>query len=48
MKSQEHNKGELAKLEVMIEKEIVEIIQQMASKSGIPLADLVVTALKRF
>lgn len=48
MKSQEHNKGELAKLEVMVEKKIVDTITEMAKHTGLPLEELVVIALKRF
>lgn len=48
MKSQKHNQGDLKELKVMIEKDIVESFENMASNSGIPLEDLVVTALKRF
>ena len=48
MKSQDHNQGELAKLEVMIEHKVVEKISQMSEHTKIPLDDLVVIALKRF
>ena len=48
MKSQKHNEGELKKLEVQIEKDIVESFEKMAQNSGIALNDLVVVALKRF
>ena len=48
MKSQVHNEGELKELKVDIEKEIVESFEEMARNSGIPIQDLVVTALKRF
>lgn len=48
MKSQKHNQGELKKLAVEIEKEVVESLEKMASTSGIPMEDLVVIALKRF
>ncbi len=48
MKSQKHNEGELKKLEVEIEKEIVEAFENMTANTGIPLAELVVVALKRF
>ena len=48
MKSQEHNQGELAKLEVMVEKQIVETVKEMATQTGMPMADIVVIALKRF
>lgn len=48
MKSQTHNQGELKELTVKIEKDIVESLESMAKNSGIPIEDLVVTALKRF
>ncbi|MEC7274747.1 MAG: hypothetical protein VXV96_00370 [Bdellovibrionota bacterium] len=48
MKSQKHNQGDLKELTVKIEKDIVESFEAMAKNSGIPLEDLVVTALKRF
>jgi uncharacterized protein YdbL (DUF1318 family) len=48
MKSQIHNEGELKELKVEIEKDVVESFELMSKKSGIPLEDLVVIALKRF
>lgn len=48
MKSQIHNQGELKKLEIEIEKDVVESFEKMAQKSNIKLEDLVVVALKRF
>lgn len=48
MKSQKHNEGELKKLEVSIDKSVVESFEQMAKNSGISLEELVVIALKRF
>ena len=48
MKSQKHNQGELKELTVKIERDIVESFENMANNSGIPIEDLVVTALKRF
>ena len=48
MKSQTHNQGELLKLEVQIEKDVLESIQRMANNTGMSLADIVVIALKRF
>jgi fructose-1,6-bisphosphatase/sedoheptulose 1,7-bisphosphatase-like protein len=48
MKSQKHNEGDLKELSVMIEKEVFEDLEKMAKNTNIPLADLVVIALKRF
>lgn len=48
MKSQKHNEGELKELKVKIEKKIVEDLEQMEKNTNIPMADLVVVALKRF
>jgi hypothetical protein len=48
MKSQDHNSGTLAELNVKIEKNVVQAFENMSNNSGIPLADLVVIALKRF
>jgi len=48
MKSQVHNEGELKELKVEIEKDIVDSFEQMSSKTGIPIQDLVVIAMKRF
>lgn len=48
MKSQKHNEGELKKLEVEIEKDVVESFEKMARNSNIKVEDLVVVALKRF
>lgn len=48
MKSQQHNEGELAELKVKIEKSVVEAFENMSNNSKIPVADLVVIALKRF
>jgi hypothetical protein len=48
MKTQEHNKGELAELRVEIEKDVIEAFKVMSEKTEMPLADLVVIALKRF
>jgi hypothetical protein len=48
MKSQKYNQGELKELKVEIESEVVDSFKEMEKKSGIPLADLVVIALKRF
>ena len=48
MKSQEHNLGELKKLTVNVEKDVVESLERMADNTGYTLDDLVVIALKRF
>ncbi|MBT7611437.1 MAG: hypothetical protein HN576_16875 [Bacteriovoracaceae bacterium] len=48
MKTQEHNTGELKDLSVKIEKKVVDAFEKMSNNSGMPIADLVVIALKRF
>ena len=48
MKSKKYNQGELIELKINIEKEVIEVFRKMAQNTGIPLADLVVIALKRF
>ncbi len=48
MKNQPQNQGELKELKVMIEKDVAESFERIAKKSGIPVADLVVIALKRY
>lgn len=48
MKSQLHNKGELAELSVKIEKNVVESIKEMSENSGLTIEEIVVIALKRF
>lgn len=48
MKSQKQNQGELKEITVKIEKQVAEDFEKMAKNTGIPLADLVVTAMKRF
>lgn len=48
MRSQKHNEGELKELIVKIEKEIVQDFELMVKNTNIPLADLVVIAMKRF
>ncbi len=48
MKSQKHNQGELKELTVKIEKEIVEDFERMVKNTNIPMAELVVIAMKRF
>jgi hypothetical protein len=48
MKTQVQNQGELKELKVMIEKEVLESFDRMSKVSGIPLADMVVIAMKRY
>lgn len=48
MKSQKQNQGELKEIQVKIEKQVVEDLETMSKNTGIPAADLVVIALKRF
>ena len=48
MKTQTHNQGDLKELSVKIEKDVVESFERMSVKSGLPVAELVVIALKRY
>ena len=48
MKTQIHNQGDLKELKVMIEKETVEAFDRMSKASGLPVAELVVIAMKRY
>jgi len=48
MKSQKHNLGELKELNVKIEKEVIEDFEKMVKNTNIPMAELVVIAMKRF
>jgi fructose-1,6-bisphosphatase/sedoheptulose 1,7-bisphosphatase-like protein len=48
MKSQKHNQGELKEITVKIESKVVEDLELMAKNTGMPVADIVVIALKRF
>lgn len=48
MKSQKQNQGELKELTIKIEKKVVEDLELMEKNTNIPMADLVVIALKRF
>ncbi len=48
MKNQQQNQGELKELKVMIEKDVTESFERISKKTGIPVADLVVIALKRY
>ena len=48
MKSQKHNQGELKEIKLKIEKQVAEDLELMEKNTGIPAADIVVIALKRF
>ena len=48
MKSQKHNEGELKEITVKIEKKTAEDLELMSKNTGMPTADIVVIALKRF
>ena len=48
MKSQVHNEGKLKELKVKIEEQVVCNLELMANHTGIPMADHVVIALKRY
>jgi fructose-1,6-bisphosphatase/sedoheptulose 1,7-bisphosphatase-like protein len=48
MKSQKHNQGDLKEITVKIESKVVEDLELMARNTGMPVADIVVIALKRF
>ena len=48
MKSQKHNQGELKEVTVKLEKKVLEDFELMVKNTGIPMADLIVTAMKRF
>jgi fructose-1,6-bisphosphatase/sedoheptulose 1,7-bisphosphatase-like protein len=48
MKSQKHNQGDLKEITVKIESKVVEDLELMAKNTGMPVADIVVIALKRF
>jgi hypothetical protein len=48
MKSQKHNQGELKEIIVKIEKKVAEDLELMSKNTGMPSADIVVIALKRF
>jgi len=48
MKTQKHNQGDLKEIKVMIEKDVAESLDLMAKNSGLPVAEIVVIALKRF
>ncbi len=48
MKSQKQNQGDLKEISIKIEKEVAEDFEKMVKNTNIPLADLVVIAMKRF
>lgn len=48
MRSQKQNQGDLKEITVKIEKKVVEDLELMSKNTNIPVADLVVIALKRF
>lgn len=48
MKNQVQNQGQLKELKVMIEEDVVDSFEQMSKVSGMPVAELVVVALKRY
>jgi fructose-1,6-bisphosphatase/sedoheptulose 1,7-bisphosphatase-like protein len=48
MKSQKQNQGELKELTIKIEKKVAEDLELMSKNTNMPVADLVVIALKRF
>jgi hypothetical protein len=48
MKSQKHNQGELKELTVKIEEKVAQDLELMSKNTGMPIADIVVIALKRF
>ncbi len=48
MKSQQYNQGSLGRLDVMIDKTVLESFQIMAKNSGRPLEELVVISMMRF
>lgn len=48
MKSQKHNQGDLKEVTVKIEAKVAEDLETMSKNSGMPVADIVVIALKRF
>ena len=48
MKTQEHNKTELAQLNVEIEAQLISDLETMSTNSGLSKEDLVAIAIKRF
>ncbi len=48
MKSQKHNQGELKEIKLKIEAKVADDLELMEKNTGIPAAEIVVIALKRF
>ncbi len=48
MKSQKHNQGDVKEISVKIETKVAEDLELMSKNTGMPVADIVVIALKRF
>lgn len=48
MKSQKHNQGDLKEVTVKIESQVAQDLETMSKNTGMPVADIVVIALKRF
>ncbi len=48
MKSQKHNEGQLKEVIVKIEEQVAKDLELMSKNTGMPVADIVVIALKRF
>jgi fructose-1,6-bisphosphatase/sedoheptulose 1,7-bisphosphatase-like protein len=48
MKSQKHNEGQLKEVTVKIEEQVAKDLELMSKNTGMPVADIVVIALKRF
>ncbi len=48
MRTQKHNQGNLTKLHVNIESEVVTSIEHMAEVTGMSVDEIVVIALKRY
>jgi hypothetical protein len=48
MKSQKHNQGDLKEITVKIENKVADDLELMSKNTGMPVADIVVIALKRF
>ena len=48
MKSQKHNQGDLKEVTVKMEAKVIEDLELMSKNTGMPIADIMVIALKRF
>jgi hypothetical protein len=48
MKGQTHNQGELKEITLALEVKLVEDVATMAKNSGLPEAEIVAIAIKRF